>query len=334
LSLAAIEAHEAGRDDDAFEYLRDIVALGDSLTTVPTLINYLMAIAIQAHINRPLEDILSGVKIGDAPDCVRLQNIRGLMAELQDVTPHRQGITLAMMGERSMGYDICQRILDLDMPTDQVNTGSVGEIYGDVSDSNRLVRSSYDFFIAPMLRLDGAWGVGHRDAYVRASRVGTLPEFRRAIQQTVQDRDERLGAASFSRPLTTLFTPSLERLFELHYRCLAYRQMAAVAIAVRMHQIDSGRRLDTLEELVPNYLDRIPQDPTDEPGRPIRYVSDPNMPRLYSVGADGRDDGGSYDDLAEHADNRKEILFFLSGRPSVPKEKSDQDASNDDDSDR
>ncbi|MCP4378795.1 MAG: hypothetical protein GY794_21790 [bacterium] len=174
-----------------------------------------------------------------------------------------------------------------------------------------------------MLRIDAAWVVRHADVQVRASSAGTLPEFRRAIKQTQYAISKRYENASFSRPLSFLLFLGLERAFELHHALIAERRMAAVALAVRMYQIDNGRRPDTLEQLLPDYLAKIPQDPMDEPGTEIRYVNDPDMPRLYSVGEDGRDGGGDHEDFGENSHDRKDKFFFLNGRPPMPDNESD-----------
>jgi len=333
LSLAAIEAHEAGRDDEAVEYLRDIVALGNSLTTVPTAINCLVAIAVHSTINKPLEQILPGIRIGEAAGDVRPGDLRGLMTELLDVSRCRQGITLAMMGERSMHYDFCCSIIDLDIPIEAIDAPRGPGSHGDEPFSNALVRGGFAFFVAPMFRIDSARLVGYMDSYVRASRLTTLPECRRVIQSMLEDGEERQADFSFTRYLSTMLTPSLRRVFELHHSGLAYRQLAGTGIAVRMYQADKGRRPDKLGDLVPGYMAEIPQDPMNEPGKPIRYINESNTPRLYSVGVNGQDDGGAYDDLSEYGIDDKEILFFLSGRPRIPKEESGDDAPDNDESD-
>lgn len=77
-------------------------------------------------------------------------------------------------------------------------------------------------------------------------------------------------------------------------RALAVRRMAAVALALRLHELDHGVRPATLDALVPEYLDRVPSDPFSLAGRPIGYVIDDAYPRLYSVNVDGVDDGGLF----------------------------------------
>jgi hypothetical protein len=126
-----------------------------------------------------------------------------------------------------------------------------------------------------------------------------------------------------------MLLPAFERTFVMHYQTLMKRQMAGVAIAVRMYQIDHGRLPDTLGQLVPDYLAEVPQDPMGEPGTRIRYVNDPNTPLLYSVGRDGRDDGGNHKDLVDGVYACKDIPWFLNGRPVMPEKESAPDDGDD-----
>jgi hypothetical protein len=91
-----------------------------------------------------------------------------------------------------------------------------------------------------------------------------------------------------------------------------------------MYKIDHGSRPESLEDLVPKYLLKVPQDPMDEPGQSIRYINDPETPRLYSVGQNGLDEQGVFDDLGEV--DTKEILMFLIQRPRTDKKDSESDS--------
>ena len=297
LHLAVIDAHDGGRDDDAVEYIRDLVALGDSLATYPSLISNLTSLAINYVANRAIEDIVTTMKIGDTQGNASLKNTRALIARLLDDTPARQGMILAMLGERSMNYDICMSILSLDPSTEETGSAFGGGI-GDYYSSSGIVRACYDYCLAPLFRIDGTWALKRLDSYVRVSDFQTLPEYRNAIKQTERDTEEYLERPSYLRHLSTIMMPTLDRLRDIHYRYLAGRQMAGVALAIRIYQIERGRLPDTLGQLVPDYLADVPQDPMAEPGNPIRYVNDPKVTRLYCVGLNGRDDLGAYDDFA------------------------------------
>ncbi|MBT3200760.1 MAG: hypothetical protein HN350_12680 [Phycisphaerales bacterium] len=316
LHLAVVEAHESGRDDDAVEYLRDIIAMGDALESVPIVIGHLVAIAVKEIGYQPLEEILPGLRIGGDPGCASPENIHGLMTEFMGLSKARKGLTLSLMGERSLNYDVCRDIISMDMALAGVDASHGMGFPTDSSQPNSFMRTVFSFSVAPALRIDSAWLVRHLDAYVRASECRTWPECRDLLQSIIQDRDERFASLSLTRFISRMLAPSIRRMFELHYYGLAKRQLAGVAIAVRMHQVDKGNLPDTLADLAPNYLADVPMDPMGQAGSRIRYINETNMPRLYSVGLNGRDDQGAYDDQAECRDGTKEILLFLKGRPS------------------
>jgi hypothetical protein len=78
--------------------------------------------------------------------------------------------------------------------------------------------------------------------------------------------------------------PALDR-EEARYRTLC------VVLAGQAFQRDHGRFPNTLDELVPEYLDEIPIDNYD--GKPLKYRFDPDGPIVYSVYENSSDEGGS-----------------------------------------
>jgi hypothetical protein len=67
-------------------------------------------------------------------------------------------------------------------------------------------------------------------------------------------------------------------------------RLAATAFAVERFRLAKGRLPDALSELAPQFLDAIPSDPFD--GEPLRYRPLARGYIIYSVDADGHDDGG------------------------------------------
>jgi hypothetical protein len=144
---------------------------------------------------------------------------------------------------------------------------------------------------------------------------------------------ERIRHWTMTRQFThlgTFFDRNIsEGLLQVHYKNLAFRRMAAVALAIRLYEVDHGARPRMLAQLVPQYLAAVPQDPYAADGRTIGYRREGDQPLLYSVWRDGKDDGGSYEthgssyfytdlrgrvDVTESAD----LPFFLNGdRPRV-----------------
>jgi len=69
------------------------------------------------------------------------------------------------------------------------------------------------------------------------------------------------------------------------------RRVVVTAIALKRFQLKHGKLPGTLDELSPEFLGAVPIDPYD--GKPLRYH--PNADGtylLYSIGEDGKDDGG------------------------------------------
>jgi hypothetical protein len=95
------------------------------------------------------------------------------------------------------------------------------------------------------------------------------------------------------------------------------RRVAVLVLALRLYQAEKGHPPQTLDALVPEYLSALPADPYDPAGKPLRYrvsrgetIELPRalvvrwaMPEarhlpagqmiVWSVGPDGRDDGGA-----------------------------------------
>ncbi len=88
-------------------------------------------------------------------------------------------------------------------------------------------------------------------------------------------------------------------------------RLAVTAIALKRYQLRSKQWPPRLDDLVPGLLLQLPIDPMD--GRSLRYHREGQGFNLYSVGRDGRDDGGD----ATRASSREEYTFVVDGRDMV-----------------
>ena len=69
------------------------------------------------------------------------------------------------------------------------------------------------------------------------------------------------------------------------------RSLSLSAIALKRYSLRHGKLPATLDALVPEFLPSVPVDYMD--GKPVKYrLNDENAFTLYSVGEDGKDDGG------------------------------------------
>ena len=101
---------------------------------------------------------------------------------------------------------------------------------------------------------------------------------------------------------TRMLLPAFDAAFDSTDRFIARLRVTEVALAVERYRLEHGRLPATLNALVPDYLEAVPEDPLSDPVTPLRLrVSDDgDAAVIYSVGTDGRDDGGREMDEAGH----------------------------------
>lgn len=84
---------------------------------------------------------------------------------------------------------------------------------------------------------------------------------------------------------------SLSKAISRTLRIETARDLVVTAVALKRFQLQHGKLPEVLGELVAEFLPTVPIDPND--GKPLRYQPNPDGTYLlYSVGPDGKDDGG------------------------------------------
>jgi hypothetical protein len=96
---------------------------------------------------------------------------------------------------------------------------------------------------------------------------------------------------SFRYRITAITMPNFPRALDIAIRTETERQLTTTAIALRRYQLRHGTSPQMLDELIPDFLAALPADPMS--GKQLLYRPD-NAGGfvLYSVGLDGKDDGG------------------------------------------
>jgi hypothetical protein len=85
---------------------------------------------------------------------------------------------------------------------------------------------------------------------------------------------------------------SMSAVFDKVMRVETAKQIAITAIALKRYQLKHGNYPTDLNSLVPEFIPTVPLDPVD--GQPLRYRRNAGGTfLLYSVGENGRDDGGN-----------------------------------------
>jgi hypothetical protein len=93
-------------------------------------------------------------------------------------------------------------------------------------------------------------------------------------------------------PLREVLVNDMERPIQALSRPQTMAYAAGIGLASRLFEADHDRIPESLEELVPEYLPRLPTDPFDPNGGPLRYRVDAGVPIVWSVGPNGTDEGG------------------------------------------
>jgi hypothetical protein len=93
--------------------------------------------------------------------------------------------------------------------------------------------------------------------------------------------------------LAVLLLPASSKVMSSVPRKLSWLRSAIAAVAAERYRRTRGTWPESLETLVPDYLDRVPADPYD--GQPLRYRRLADGVVIYAVGPDGADNGGHLD---------------------------------------
>ena len=108
--------------------------------------------------------------------------------------------------------------------------------------------------------------------------------------------------------------PSLTHSGRLPELALQECDAVTVAIGLELYRRRTGYWPTELPELVPDLLPAVPVDRFD--GNPLRYRVIDGMPLVYSIGSDGKDDGGrAPQDAAGHSQPHLAKFVDTQGEP-------------------
>lgn len=263
LRLKARRLAELGRPDEALDALGLGYRVQRGLAEEPLLISHLVRIAGEATLHAALAPVLERSEPSEAA-------CRGLIATLDEI---RKGDELArvFVGERCIGFDVLARIPH---GTDAFSTGH-----------------GYERWVPTLMR----WGWllnKNKLTYLKTMTreveiVRSLGPRSLAEAQALNAEIEGLSPVHF---LAKMLPPTVSGTVEKHQGSEAARAVARATLALRIVRLRRGAHPDTLEPLSPAVLPSVPLDPFT--GGPLVYRKAGAGFVLYSVGPNGRDDGG------------------------------------------
>jgi hypothetical protein len=258
------------------ESCRGILNSGRSLGDEPFLVSGLIRIACVAIACNMAERVLAQGEASDA-DLAALQKLLAL----EDRHPT---LAIGMRGERAVMDDLFTKMANGTIKSKELNQMIPhGDLPEGVSWRIRLLgfsTSDIQRDHALMLKTMNKW-----------LEITKLPE----SEQAAAERKLHAEIRSMVRDaiLFRLLVPAVTKVAEACRRNTATLRTAMTMLAVERYRLKKGKWPEKLDDLKPDFLAAVPNDPFD--GKPLRYVKRADGVTVYSVGHDGKDDGGKID---------------------------------------
>jgi len=288
-----------GYVDAAWQDLLDCHRLGRLVGRGGTLIEGLVGIAIDSIASKGDLAFLDYAK----PDAKRIESclndLRGLPA-LPDIAEK---------------VDLCERFTFLDniMQIDRLGIGYLTTMGGGANAQNPAGELLGEEALQgidwnPALEIANHWydrlasALREKNRPERVRKLDQIEAELRSLKDTAIDRTRlarmlkegndsgKAKGRVVGEILISLLMPAASKVQGASDRASQTLENVAVAFALAWYQRDQGRYPDRLDALIPNYLGQVPQDIFS--GNALIYRPAPNGYLLYSVGLNGRDDGG------------------------------------------
>ena len=156
--------------------------------------------------------------------------------------------------------------------------------------------------------LPRGWVRQNQISMVRLHELLSSPPFPWIVDAGTPRRSERelLDQLKADRPLiyrqlTVMLVPALYRTMAKADRVLVTSRLAEIVCALERYRLQHHDYPESLDALAPALMTTVPLDPCT--AKPFRYQrNSPDSFRLYSLGPNGRDDGGTFDTDDSKAD--------------------------------
>jgi hypothetical protein len=281
----------------------DILAchrLGRLVARGATLIELLVGIAIGNLANNATLAYLDRAPLTAAQARGRLKDLRAL----PPMPPVADKIHLA---ERMMTLDTLQVVrrgepteLGFAFETDRKPTADERKALEEVdwAAAMRSVNAWYDRLVAAMRIADRSARERALDAIdkelaaVRKTTGESSADFPLGVllELVAKKGADKVVGQSVGDLVASAVLPSVRRVHHAHDRFAQWERNLSVAFALAAYRADNGRYPEALADLAPKYLAAVPDDLFN--GKPLTYKPSETGYRFYSVGPDGKDDGG------------------------------------------
>jgi hypothetical protein len=290
-----------GRVDDAWQDLLACHRLARLLGHGGTLIEALVAIAIDGLASGADITLLGRGKLST-------KQLQSCLRDLQALPPLPELAGKIDLGERFVLLDVFMRIDDEGVTyMERMGRGSGRE--PEQKDMRPVENVDWD----PALRNANRWydrmagTMRIKERPIREKQVAyILGQLRTLKEQTtgtgtlakllLSKDSARVRGESIGNVLISMMIPAFHKVQHAADRFDQVQANVQVAFALAIYHRDHGRYPTKLEALAPKILKSVPRDIFSD--KPLKYRLTEDGYLFYSVGLDGRDNGGRGDDLA------------------------------------
>ncbi|MDX9973848.1 MAG: hypothetical protein RBU21_12770 [FCB group bacterium] len=283
LHLKAIVSAIDGRAEEIATALRDLFPLAESLKDEPFLISQFRRFGTLERVPLALQDALSR-KVFTDPELAEFMSI---LVQNQPRLAEEPLGRRALLGEMLLYMKWSEELMRSGM-TDPREVKSLGSL----PNSSRVAFS----MLTPVAEGLG-WNTMERTVNLRTYFL-SMEDYRRNRQRGYIEKndneDEIWTDHLFTHaPISSIRGGSVWST-RSEWQMAARFDLARAALAVERYRLANGRLPGGLEDLVPQYLERVPLDPYRE-NAPLSYRSGENGGyTVYSFGSDWEDDGGEF----------------------------------------
>ena len=271
--LLALSVHvdlAEGKADAAAQDCLDMLRLAESTRNEPLVISMFLEFAYRQLAGKCLEAVL------DRSEPSR--DILARAAAMLSAEDDRERRLLANRGERCMGIELFETILR--------DPGTASQIPGENLAGSGVLGSALAWVFRPVIVADF---LTYLDAMGRYQRLAHLP-FHESRPQVRALADEVEGLTGVVHPFSRFMVSNIDEQHKAAAWSGARRECARVAVALRLHRLARGTYPDALAALVPEFLSELPKDPMT--GTNLLYRREGQGFVVYSIGLNGKDDGG------------------------------------------
>lgn len=273
----AIAEHDRGEDALALRRLEENMLVGKYADSYPWIVGHLVAVAVHTRGSLLAQQLAPTLQLGTQPGQARPEDFHRLIDAFLNEEGWENAFRRSMQGER---------MFQVDFIDDMAHAGkAAGLISMPMARMNPAIR----YLLTPITYANGDRMLTYMNSIIAVNLKNNWPATAAKMPTIVPTAN----VTRYYYFISESISPSLNRVAETHFRALADRRIAAIALAVRWYALEHNGKLPaTLQELVPTYLPSVPLDPMSIEDHPFGYRGERITPMVYSVGADGKDDGG------------------------------------------